>query len=209
VNASTQWEEEDRLRTNLYGLMAGLLARPPKAELLRLLDVVRADATVDRPLAHCWRDLQDQAAGVTAGELEGEFQSLFIGLGRGEVVPYGSYYLSGRLMDKPLARLRGDLAELGIERRPEIRETEDHAAALCETMALISDPQTGVSGERQQAFYSHHLASWMPRFFTDLQAAPSAFFYRTVGRVGKAFMALERNYFSDMRCRYEEAAQPL
>jgi TorA maturation chaperone TorD len=209
VNATTDWEEENRLRTNLYGLMAGLLARPPEGKLLRLLDVIQADAKVDRPLAHCWRDLQDQAAGVTAGELEAEFHGLFIGLGRGEVVPYGSYYLSGRLMDRPLARLRGDLAALGIERRPETRETEDHAAALCETMARISDPETGVSNERQQAFYRHHLASWMPRFFADLQAAPSAFFYRTVGKVGEAFMALETNHFSDARWHCEEAAQPL
>ena len=187
--------EEDRLRANFYGLLAALLGGPPADETLRLLDGIQADAGVDEPLAHCWREVQAQAAQRSVDQLEKEYQRLFIGLGRGEVVPYASWYLSGRLMDKPLARLRGDLALLGIERRPEIRETEDHVAALCETMALISGSETAVSQERRQNFYRRHLASWMPRFFADLQAAPSARFYRAVGRLGEKFIAREAILF--------------
>lgn len=192
---SLVYAEENRLRTNLYSLLATLLVRPPDEATLRLLADIKTDGKTDGTLAQCWRELQAEASCRTPGGLDEEFHRLFIGLGRGEVIPYGSWYLSGRLMDKPLARLRGDLAKLGVERRPENRETEDHAAALCETMALISGPDAPISRERQRQFYRNHLASWMPCFFGDLQAAPSARFYRAVGRTGEAFMALETVYF--------------
>ena len=187
--------EEDRLRANLYGLLANLLNSPPADATLRLLTSARTGPDDDGPLAGCWHDLGTEAACRTPARLDDEFHRLFIGLGRGEVVPYGSWYLCGRLMDKPLAQLRTDLAKLQIERRPESRETEDHAAALCETMALISGPGTSVSRGRQRDFYLRHLASWMPRFFQDLQKAPSARFYRAVGRTGAVFLDMETACF--------------
>jgi TorA maturation chaperone TorD len=196
--------QEDRLRANFYSLLATLLARPPIEATLRLLDGIQAGAEADVNLANCWQRLRAEAACGTAGQFEEEFNRLFIGLGRGEVVPYASWYLAGRLLDKPLARLRGDLAILGIERRPENRETEDHAAALCETMALISDPGQGMPRDRQQHFYRRHLSCWMPRFFSDLQTAPAARFYKAVGHMGEAFLALETIYLDQA----QETAPP-
>lgn len=186
-------QKDNRLQANLYRLLATLLARPPADAtlMLLLLTGIPAGTQADSDLWQCWRNLRAEAACRTLGQLEEEYNNLFVGLGRGEVVPYGSWYLCGRLMDKPLAHLRGDLASLGIERRPDNPETEDHVAALCETMALISDPDASVSRERRQAFFYHHIVSWMPRFFKDLQAAPSAGFYRAVARIGEAFMAGE------------------
>lgn len=182
----------NRLRINMYTLLAALLARPPKNITLRMLEGIHHDQEIEgTALGRCWRYLRTEASKYTSKQLDDEFHRLFIGLGRGEVVPYGSWYLVGHLMDKPLARLRGDLAALGIERRPGTRETEDHAAALCETMALISDPDTMIRREQQRLFFHNHLASWMPRFFKDLQVAPSARFYRAVGRTGEAFMQRE------------------
>jgi TorA maturation chaperone TorD len=181
-----------RLRTNMYALLAVLLAQPPTKATLRLLEDIQPgqEAEIAAP-GNCWRDLREASLKYTPGQLDEEYHRLFIGLGRGEVIPYGSWYLSGRLMDKPLARLRGDLADLGIERRPGNRETEDHAAALCETMALVSGPDAPIPRERLRLFFHNHLASWMPRFFKDLQVAPSARFYRDVGRTGEAFMQRE------------------
>jgi TorA maturation chaperone TorD len=188
--------QNDRLRANLYGLLAALLAGPPADATLRLLAGIQAEADLEGPLAACWQELRAEAACRTPGQLDEEFHLLFIGLGRGEVVPYGSWYLTGHLMDKPLALLRGDLANLGIERRPESRETEDHAAALCETMALIIGLGTPESRKDQQYFYCRHIAPWMSRFFVDLQTAPSARFYGAVGRLGEAFLFTERLFFS-------------
>jgi TorA maturation chaperone TorD len=183
---------DHRLRRNIYALMAALLARPPVDDTLQLLEDIQADRHIDATaLGRCWRDLRTAALTYTSEQIDEEFHRLFIGLGRGEVVPYGSWYLAGHLMDKPLARLRGDLAVLGIERRPGNRETEDHVAALCETMALISAPDALIPRRQLRPFFRIHLASWMPRFFKDLQDAPSARFYRAVGRTGEAFMQRE------------------
>ena len=58
-----------------------------------------------------------------------EYNDLFIGMGRGELLPYASYYLTGFLNEKPLAKLRNDMTELGIKRQEGTKEPEDHAGA--------------------------------------------------------------------------------
>jgi TorA maturation chaperone TorD len=121
---------------------------------------------------------------------------LFIGLGRGELVPYGSWYVTGFLMERPLAELRVDLKRLGMERQEDVHEPEDHVAALCETMSLLVLSGDEAPFDEQREFFSKHLAPWIGRFFGDLAAAPSAHFYRSVGLLGERFMEVERTYFS-------------
>ena len=109
--------------------------------------------------------------------------------------PYCSWYLTGFVMDKPLAVLRADLAALGFERRDDVKEPEDHAAALLETMALLAaSAEHGVDVQRR--FFDRHVATWMGTFFADLQSAESARFYRAVGRFGDRFMKFETQYLS-------------
>jgi TorA maturation chaperone TorD len=97
-------------------------------------------------------------------------------------------------MEKVLASLRGELAELGIERRREVAEPEDHMAALCEVMGMI------ISGHglhlRQSEFFEAYVNSWAGRFFEDLGKAGTADFYLAVAQLGRAFLAVERQYFS-------------
>ncbi|MET0054159.1 MAG: molecular chaperone TorD family protein, partial [Candidatus Thiodiazotropha sp. 6PLUC10] len=126
--------------------------------------------------------------------VDDEFHDLFIGMGRGELVPYGSWYQTGFLMERPLGRLRTDLNLLGFQRQDGVTEPEDHVAALCEVMAMLI--QESQSVQVQSQFYETHLASWLARFFTDLSEAKSAIFYRAVGRFGKAFIALEKRYLN-------------
>ncbi len=127
--------------------------------------------------------------------LDDEYHRLFIGLGRGELVPYGSWYQTGFLMETPLAVLRRDLVALGFERQPGVREPEDHVAALCEVMyALAMEP--GMDLERQRDFFQAHIESWIERFCADLESAESAVFYRAVARLGMAFFDLERRYLA-------------
>jgi TorA maturation chaperone TorD len=99
-------------------------------------------------------------------------------------------------MDKPLAALRDELARLGIQRADGVVEPEDHAAAICETMALLADPEHGIPLPGQKAFFSEYVGNWMPRFFSDIQGAKSAAFYRPIGRLGEAFMEFERVWLS-------------
>jgi TorA maturation chaperone TorD len=135
------------------------------------------------------------AARSSPESLRDEYLALFIGLGRGEVVPYGSWYLTGFLMEQPLARLRGDLRELGIVRQDDVREPEDHAAALCDAMALMISGGEPAPVALQSRFFAHHMEPWMGRFFRDLQQAPSARFYRAVGQLGEQFMEVETRAF--------------
>jgi TorA maturation chaperone TorD len=127
--------------------------------------------------------------------LREEYDRLFIGLGRGEIVPYGSWYLTGFLMEQPLARLRSDLAELGIERQADVKEPEDHAGALCDAMAIMIAGDDPVPIERQARFFAQHIEPWLERLFHELQRADSARFYRAVGLLGEQFIEVERQAF--------------
>ncbi|MBV8089725.1 MAG: molecular chaperone TorD family protein, partial [Alphaproteobacteria bacterium] len=125
-----------------------------------------------------------------------EYFDLFIGVGRGELLPYGSYYLTGFLHERPLARLRADLVRLGIERVDGRGEPEDHAAILCEIMAGLVVGEFAAPTQRQHQFFEQHLAPWMARFFADLEAAPRAKFYCPVGAIGRLFIDIETAAFA-------------
>lgn len=181
-------------RSRAWLMLAGLFRQPPDATFLQRLAESGGAAGGDGVLATAWSELTDAAAEARVEPLDDEFHDLFIGLGRGEVVPYGSWYRTGFLMDRPLVALRRDLALLGFERQPEVCEPEDHAAALAEVMGLLADPAKGQDESTQRLFFTEHIDSWMPQLFADLQVAKSAHFYRIVGRLGAAFVEFERGW---------------
>lgn len=184
--------DEDRLRAATYGLLGRLLAGAPDAETLKALRSIDAAVEADG-LTGVWARLGTAARSATPADLTGEYQRLFIGIGRGELVPYASWYLTGFLMERPLGILRRDLDTLGIQRQDSVREPEDHIAALCEVMSLlITDPDYDV--ERAQDFFTRHLSPWAERFFADLEQAVSSRFYHDVGELGRHFIALEQQY---------------
>lgn len=187
--------DEDRIRGNVYALLGNLLAGPPDRALLDLLARATPEPGDESLLAASWEMLAVAAQRADADAVREEYDTLFIGLGRGEVVPYGSWYLTGFLMEQPLAQLRGDLRTLGITRQPGVREPEDHVAALCDTMSLLIAGDTPATIEQQYEFFSRHLEPWVPKFFRDLQAAPSARFYRAVGQLAEQFIGVESQAF--------------
>jgi TorA maturation chaperone TorD len=132
-----------------------------------------------------------------AAEVAEEYQSLFVGLVRGELVPYGSYYLTGFLHEKPLAKLRDDLQAFGIARAENVSDPEDHIASLCEVMAGLIDGTFGtpVSLEEQKRFFNTHIRPWAPVFFRDLEAAKVSVLYAAIGSVGRAFLEIEEGAF--------------
>ena len=177
-------------RSRVWLTLAALLRQIPDTQLLAGLadQAGGGDGTLDA----AWSELAEAARNADPTALDDEFHDLFIGLGRGEVVPYASWYRTGFLMDRPLVTLRRDLALLGFERQAEVCEPEDHAGALAEVMGMLSDPADGQDDSTQRLFFREHVDSWMPRLFADLQVAPSASFYRAVGRLGVAFLDFER-----------------
>ena len=180
-------------RAREYALLAALLARPPDAALLTRLASIEGDGT---PLGLAHKALAAAAAEQEAAAVAREYFELFIGVGRGELLPYGSYYLTGFLHERPLARLRAELVALGIERVEGQCEPEDHAAILCEVMAGLIAGEFAVPVGRQRYFFDRHLASWMAQFYGDLEAAKAADFYRPVGAIGRLFIEIETQAFA-------------
>lgn len=187
-------DQEQHYRIGAYGMLAQLLRQAPDQSMLdQVAGFTGVEPTRDE-LALAMSMLGLSATDSKPQAVDVEFHDLFIGMGRGELVPYGSWYLTGFLMEKPLGKLRDDLAMLGFQRQEGVTEPEDHVAALCEVMAmLISD---GVSFQQQSHFFESHMAGWLERFFADLSEAKTAVFYRAVGRFGAAFAAMEKRYLS-------------
>ncbi len=179
-------------RAAAYGLIAALLRSPPDETVLRQVSTLTGDGRSELSTAMSMLGLAARTSDPAAVEIE--YHDLFIGLGRGELVPYGSWYLTGFLMEKPLGVLRDDLAALGISRDPHVCEPEDHIAALCEVMNLLITGEA--DSDVQRRFHERHISPWEAEFFADLSAANSAVFYRAVGRFGSAFCSFEQTYFS-------------
>lgn len=178
-------------RAGAYAMLGALMRREPDEDLLKQVGGL-AVVDPDGELAAAMSALGMAARSMTAQAAKHEYFSLFIGIGRGELVPYGSWYLTGFLMERPLGELRTDLARLGFERDAANRDPEDHVGALCEVMAMLAEEDDAL--DRQREFFSRHMAPWFERFFQDLSAAKSASFYRAVARFGAAFTAFEREY---------------
>jgi TorA maturation chaperone TorD len=186
--------QEDQLRADLYDFLGLLLARPPQDSLLKQTASLSGD---DSELGQSISAMARVAALTSAPAIEREFNALFIGVGRGELVPYGSFYLTGFLNEKPLATLRRDMAELQVSRSEGVFEPEDNIASLLEIMAGLITGRFGapVPLERQTTFFNRHIAPWAGHFFTDLEKAKNSVFYATVGAAGRNFIEIEREAF--------------
>ncbi len=188
---------EDALRVGAWSLLGRLLAAAPDEDILARLRGLPAEAPAqtDTGLPDAWAALRQAAFDSTTDALAREYHDVFVGIAQGEVVPYASYYRSGVLMDKALVQIRQDLIRLGLQRSDGVSEPEDHAAAVCEGMAMVIHDDE-IPFAEQKPFFEQHIEPWMGRFFGDLRSAPSARFYRAVGQLGDALVTLERRYLS-------------
>ncbi len=185
-------DEMQAVRAGTWRFLAGLLARAPDSSVLDSLRALENIDTSEGRIAMGWELMRQAASDADMASLEDEYFNLFTGLGRGELVPFGSWYLTGFLMEKPVAVLRRDLQRLGIEREAGVVESEDHAAALAETMAILIDAHEEISLSEQQSFFKEHIEPWMGSFFKDLQNAKNARFYRAAGFFGESVFDFER-----------------
>ena len=192
--ADAEQVAENQYRAGAYSMLAALLRQSPRQDVLNVVTGLADGVEEKDDFAVAMSMLGLAARAATPAELDDEYHALFIGLGRGELVPYGSWYLTGFLMEKPLGVLRDDLASMGFARNDSTCEPEDHVAALCEVMAMLIDE--GRSPGEQTLFFNAHMSSWLGRFFTDLSEAKSAVFYRSVARFGKAYFDFEKQYLA-------------
>jgi TorA maturation chaperone TorD len=186
-------DEIDRARALEYALLATLLLRSPDAQMMGRIALLRGDAS---PLGVTHTALAEAAARRSAEDVKREYFDLFDGLGRDGLLPYASYYLTGSLYGRPLARLRETLRRLGIERTDRHSEPEDHVGILCEIMAGLVGGHISAPARADRAVFAMHTVPWIGRFFADLERAESADFYTRVGAVGRTFVEIETQAFA-------------
>jgi TorA maturation chaperone TorD len=193
--------DEEIARAEIYGLLAQLYYAAPPPELLTSLRVAVTDApTQGAFLEEPWRALVGVARAMGDQAIADEYDALFGGVGKPEVYLFGSHYLSGYLNEKPVARLRTALAEMGLARDEAMPETEDHVAYLCEVMRyLIAGDDVAVANlTKQRAFFSEHLLPWVNGLCDALNAHPKARFYAALAEFTRAFISVEAQGFDMM-----------
>ena len=182
------WDVIEHARASHYLLLANLFARAPTAALLRAAAKLMGDTS---SLGMARLALADAAQTADPSVVAKEYLDLFIGVGRGDILPYGSFYLTGFLHERPLARVRDDMARLAIERRGDVFEPEDHIASLFEVMAGLIGGTFAAPAGAADKFFERHLAPWAPRLMADVMVAPSAKFYRSVAALGATWLEIE------------------
>jgi TorA maturation chaperone TorD len=190
--------DEEIARAEVYGLLAQLYYAPPEPGLLSALRVAVTDAPAQGAfLEEPWRNLVGAARAMDDQAIAQEYDALFGGVGKPEVYLFGSHYLSGYLNEKPLAQLRGDLAELGLARDEAMPETEDHIAYLCEVMRyLIAGDDPAVANlTRQREFFARHLQPWVNALCDATSQHPRARFYTALAEFTRAFASVEAQGF--------------
>lgn len=201
-------DEDGKLRSDTYAILASLLSHTPSEDLIDYLKHIQTptsssdsdagnteDSIVLGGMGQGWQKVRNAALAADPSKLDDEYHDLFIGLGRGEVVPFGSWHITGFLMEKPLSELRDDLKSLGIESDQDVKDPEDHIAALFESMKLIIESED-IDESRERQFFMRHIAPWAEKFFQQLQVAKTAEFYKSVGFLGEQFVQLESQYLN-------------
>ena len=186
--------DEDRLRADMYALLGELLRKEPSDEVIATVAGFQGDGS---EIGSASSVLATLASKLSGNEIRDEYMRLLIGVGRGEILPFASYYLTGFLNDKPLANLRNDMRDLGIERAEGVKDPEDHIASLFDIMSGMIRGTFGApkSLAEQAQFFKKHIEPWAPLLMQDIEAAKSAVFYTPVGTIGRAFMNIESAAF--------------
>lgn len=197
IKVSTEGEvaarEADLDRANFYTSLGALFAAPASEEHCTVLRELPKIENPETTLEVAWTLVRAAAHQYTAEQINDEYHVLFIGVGRGVVVPYGSWHITGFLMEKPLGLLRADLRRLGFERTEGVKESEDHIASLCQAMAeiILADE---IDFATEKSFFNDHIAPWAEDFFHLVENAESAGFYRAVAQLGQSFIEVEKKY---------------
>ncbi len=191
-------DPQDRARADFYALVARLFYGPPDAALLEALAGGGELAGEPGGVPEAWSCLRRAAARAVPETLRGEYDDTFIGVGKPEVMLYGSYYMAGFLHEKPLAHLRSHLAAHRFARRAGADEPEDHIAGLADVMRQLIVDEACAPAERdaaQREFFTRYIEPWYGAFCAAVEAAPGTDFYRNAARFARAFLDVEKEAF--------------
>ena len=91
--------EEDLLRADMYEFISNLLKVEPTEDFVEMISKLQTD---DTGIGKNIQTLSLLAKKMSVSQIKEEYFSLFIGVGRGEFLPYASYYLTGFLNENLL-----------------------------------------------------------------------------------------------------------
>ena len=182
---------EDQGRANFYALLSRLFYAPADRALLEALAIADELEAEDEALAGRWRELCAAAAKADPEEVREEYETAFVSTGRAPITLYTSAYSVRYTNEVPLADLRGELAKLGLARRREAGEPEDHLAALCDVMRHLVSQDL----EQQREFFSRWIQPTVEPLCAAVDKSEHTHFYKYVGRMAKAFFLLEQSAF--------------
>jgi TorA maturation chaperone TorD len=191
-------DAEELARAEIYGLLAALFYAPPDAALHAQFQVAVTEAPVAGAfLETSWSNLVAAGRRLDRAAIASEFDRLFQGVGKPEIFLYGSYYVAGRLNERPLVELRHTLRSLGLRKSEQMSETEDHIASLCEVMRyLIAGEDASTSNlAAQRRFFDAHLRGWVGAMCDAIEAHAAADFYAALARFARDFFAVEGQAF--------------
>ncbi len=186
---------EDQARADYYALLASLFFRAPDERLLQSIAIAEPPEGV---LAPSWQALADASSVVPAEAVSEEYAMTFVGVGRPPLMLFGSFYLAGFMMEKPLAELRTDLEKLGVARVAEVRESEDHLAALCDVMRfmILGDvARKPFDVAAQRTFFLTHIKPWVFDCTNAILAYHQTNYYKRVASFAQAFFEVESEAF--------------
>jgi len=201
-------------RQSYYEVLGALFRKEPSGELLRqLAGEIGARTQAARKLHPLlgagWEAIERFIADTPSDRLSEnvaeEYVQLFIGPLAAAVNPYESFYLTGRLLDRPLANVRTFLRSTGIEKLREYPEPEDFLAVELEVMRWLIGKQMAAADpnderqwiELQADFLKEHLLVWGPACAKDIERAECAKFYRSAAKILQGFLALELSFFRE------------
>jgi len=186
--------EEDALRADMYSFLASLLREEPSDALIDEVAALEGDET---PIGKSCLTLAHLAKTLDNGVIRNEYVNLFIGVGRGEILPFASYYLTGFLNDRPLSNLRGDMSSIGVKHAEGVKVPEDHIASLFDVVSGLIRGDFGrvYSISEQATFFKKHIEPWAPLLMQDIETAKSGVFFAPVGTIGRNFMEIESRAF--------------
>ena len=187
-------KEEDQLRADMYSFLANMIRTEPSEELLASVKKLTGD---NSSIGNSIKLISKLASTMHISEIQDEYVNLFLGVGRGELLPFASYYLTGFLNDKPLSKLRDDMNKIGVVRVKDVKEPEDHISSLFDIMSGLITGKFGkvYSIQEQTVFFEKHLNSWVHLLMSDIESAKTAVFYAPIGSLGKEFINIEREAF--------------
>jgi TorA maturation chaperone TorD len=189
--------EEDQARADLYALLARLFyAGPDRALLDSLARHENLFGAEDVLLGRAWRALARAARDADPEQLKLEYDSIFVGVGKAQVTPYCSHYLTPSGRERIVVALRDELRELGLARAGDSHEPEDHVAALCEVMrhlVLLGSDDHAIGGQKQ--FFMRYISTAYIQLTDEILSTAATQFYKDVARVMRVFFDVESQSF--------------